>query len=83
MSATDLMCQELVELITDYFEGVLPLAKRQRFEMHLAECEGCRAYLAQMWQTVNLMSQLTSGQVRPETRAALLQLFRDWKKNAP
>ena len=39
-------CKELVEVITEYLEGTLPAEDRARFERHLAECDGCHAYLA-------------------------------------
>lgn len=83
MSAIDLTCQELVELVTDYWEGALPPAEQRRFEMHLAACEGCRAHLAQIQQTVALTGHVTAESLRPETRQTLLEVFRDWKKNAP
>ncbi|MBV9195699.1 MAG: zf-HC2 domain-containing protein, partial [Solirubrobacterales bacterium] len=30
-----LRCREFVELVTDYLEGALPAAQRDRFEAHL------------------------------------------------
>ena len=46
-----LSCQELVELVTDYLEGALPEADRDRLEEHIAGCDGCRDYIAQMRTT--------------------------------
>lgn len=80
MSPTGLTCEELVKLVTDYLEGAMPPAECQRFEMHLDECEGCRAYLTQMRQTITLTGRLTETHLSPAARAELLQLFRDWKK---
>ena len=37
----DLVCQQAVELVTDYLEGVLSRRERTRFEKHLAGCEHC------------------------------------------
>jgi anti-sigma factor RsiW len=42
-----LVCQQAVELMTDYLEGSLSRADRRRFEKHLAKCAGCTEYLAQ------------------------------------
>ncbi len=42
-----MMCQELVEVITDYLEGTLSPADRARFEAHLAVCPHCSRYLEQ------------------------------------
>jgi predicted anti-sigma-YlaC factor YlaD len=79
-NTTDLTCQELVELVTDYLEGSLPAAQRARFEEHLEKCAGCRNYLAQMRQTIRLAGMLTEASIAPQARADLLGVFRNWKK---
>jgi anti-sigma factor RsiW len=48
-------CQELVELVTDYLEGALPPDDAERFEAHVASCEGCETYVEQMKSTIALM----------------------------
>jgi predicted anti-sigma-YlaC factor YlaD len=48
----ELACRELVELVTDYFEGALQPADSARVEGHLARCLGCRRYLDQMRATI-------------------------------
>jgi anti-sigma factor RsiW len=55
MAAGDLSCQELVELVTDYFDDALAPADRARFEAHLDDCAGCRAHLEQMRVTLRLV----------------------------
>jgi anti-sigma factor RsiW len=73
----DLTCRELVELVTDYFEGALPAAERARFEAHVAACEGCDRYLAQARATVALTRRTRTLQERPEI-ASLLEAFRSF-----
>ena len=34
----DIVCQQAVELVTDYLEGTLSRRDRRRFESHLAAC---------------------------------------------
>ncbi len=80
--AEELACQELVELVTDYVEGALPLPERARFEAHLAGCSGCTQYLEQIRLTINTLGQLTEDTIEPQARDELLQLFRDWKKGS-
>ena len=41
----ELTCRELVELVTDYHEGALSAGERERFEAHMAACEGCSVYV--------------------------------------
>lgn len=74
-----LSCQELVELVTDYFEGALASEDRRRFEHHLAECGNCRRYLEQMRETIRIAGSLTPEAVDSEAEAALLGAFRHWK----
>jgi anti-sigma factor RsiW len=75
----ELGCQELVELVTDYFEDALDAGERARFEAHLAECPGCRAYLAQMRATLRLVRETERLEQRPEV-AGLLAAFRDFRR---
>jgi anti-sigma factor RsiW len=77
--AEQLSCQELVELVTDYLDGVLPPTERARFDAHIADCDGCRAYLEQIRATIALTGTLAPEQLAPEAEAALLEAFRDWK----
>ena len=75
----DLTCKELVELITGYLEGTLRGRRRRRFESHLAACDGCTRYLAQMEMTIRVTGTLTEEQVTDEQRSVLLAAFRDWR----
>jgi anti-sigma factor RsiW len=72
-------CQELVELVTDYLEAVLPEADRARFEAHLAECPHCEEYFAQMRQTIEVVGELTAEMISPERQQQLLEAFRGWR----
>jgi hypothetical protein len=78
MMGRDLTCKELVELITGYFEETLIGRRLRRFESHLAACDGCTRYVAQMRMTVRATGTLTEEQVTDEQRAVLLAAFRDW-----
>lgn len=76
----DLNCNELVELVTDYLEGVMALEDRARFDAHLAICEGCTTFLEQIRATVALTGRLTEESLEPAARDGLLQAFRAWKQ---
>ena len=82
MTATgdELTCQELVEIVSDYLEGALPEAERERFDAHLETCEGCRRYLDQMRTTVRVVGTLSEDDLDPGARDQLLQLFREWNR---
>ena len=74
---TEISCRELVELVSDYFDGRLAEPIRIRFEDHLALCPGCVTYLEQMRTTVRLLGRVEELERRPEV-AALLHAFRDF-----
>jgi anti-sigma factor RsiW len=74
-----LSCQELVELVTDYFEDALAPEERERFEAHAAACGGCAAYLDQMRTTIELTGRLGPETISREAEETLLAAFRNWK----
>lgn len=78
----ELTCQELVELVTDYLDGVMPADERARFEAHLDDCPYCSTYLDQIRQTIRLTGRLSEATLPEEIRAALLHRFRDWTRAA-
>ncbi|MDQ3889472.1 MAG: zf-HC2 domain-containing protein [Actinomycetota bacterium] len=80
MSSDELSCRELVELVTDYLEGVLSDEERARFDEHVGGCPGCSAYLEQMRTTVRLTGALREEDIVPTARDALLQAFRSWAR---
>ena len=78
-TATDLTCRELVELVTDYLEHALPAHERERFEAHVAECEGCERYVQQIRTTLRLTASTRALEQRPEM-SALLEAFRSYRR---
>ncbi len=75
----DLVCQQVVELVTDYLEGTLSRAARRRFEAHLAGCPHCTEYLAQMRATISLTGRLTPEDLTPQMREDLAEVYRRWQ----
>jgi anti-sigma factor RsiW len=78
-SPSPVPCQQVVEMVTDYVEGVMPGADRRRLEHHLAGCRYCTAYLAQMRETIRLAGRITPDDLTPEMRAQLTDLYRRWR----
>lgn len=73
-----IVCQEAVELVTDYLEGTLSRADRRRFEGHLAGCDHCNEYLAQIRETISLTGRLTPSDLTPRMRDDLVGVYRRW-----
>jgi anti-sigma factor RsiW len=75
----DIVCQEVVEVITDYLEGTMPRARRRRLQAHFAGCEHCSEYLAQMRATIRLTGQLRTDDLTPQMRSELIAVYRRWR----
>lgn len=72
-------CRECVELVTDYLEGRLSPADRERFEGHLAICPGCQNYIEQTKATLGALGRVREEELSPAARAELLHAFRERK----
>ena len=72
-------CRELVELITDYFDGALDDDARDEFDAHLVICPGCVFYLEQMRTTIRVTGMLTPESLSEEASTELLSAFRSWR----
>ena len=75
----EVVCQEVVEMVTDYLEGALTPADHHRLERHLAGCEHCTEYLAQMRETIRLTGRLTPEDLTPAMRSDFTDLYRRWR----
>ena len=78
--ARELTCSQIVELVTEYLEGGLAAADRERFEEHLGFCAACLIYLDQVRDTIATVGRLRVEADRsPELQERLLQAFRSWE----
>ncbi len=71
------VCQQLVEMVTDYLEGDLNPADRAAVEQHLALCGDCTGYVEQ----VRRMLELTAApEPEPVPDAMLDLLTREFRR---
>jgi anti-sigma factor RsiW len=78
-----LVCQEVVELVTDYLEDAMSRSDRRRFESHLAGCPHCTEYLRQMRAVITITGELTPDDLSPQMKDDFTELFRRWKDGSP
>jgi anti-sigma factor RsiW len=69
-------CPEMVELVSDYLEGVLDADVARRFEAHLQLCNGCVTYVEQLRETVAATGHLAEDAIDPVVMDRLLAAFR-------
>jgi predicted anti-sigma-YlaC factor YlaD len=74
----EITCSQVVELVTDYLEQRLPLPDTERFEEHLAFCEGCSTYFEQMRASISTTGRLREDDLPPDLQERLLEAFRGW-----
>ena len=72
----DMICQELVEVLTAYLDGTLGARDRARLEAHLAVCGDCQEYLGQFETTIALAGRAGEPELPSELRNNLLGAFR-------
>ena len=73
-------CRQVVELMTDYLEGNLPARDRALFEEHIAGCDGCRAYLAQLRTTRDVVGKMADEPMPASVERELIEAFRNWRR---
>jgi anti-sigma factor (TIGR02949 family) len=72
----EMVCQELVEVVTDYLEDEMAQDERARFESHLPECPFCTRYVDQMRTVSRELRTEETEKLPADRRAALLAEFR-------
>jgi anti-sigma factor RsiW len=74
---TEISCQEVVEVVTDYLEGRLSPEDAAIFEAHLAICDGCQWYLDQIRITIDTVGRIEDADVPPALRSTVMGAFRN------
>jgi anti-sigma factor RsiW len=72
-------CQEIVELVTDYLEGVLDPVATAEVEAHLELCDGCDIYVEQMRATIRALGKVPVATLSEAAQAELVRAFRDMR----
>jgi anti-sigma factor RsiW len=75
-------CQQFVEIVTDYLERQLDEARLLWTDEHLAKCDACRAYLAQMRATITALRGLGDASLDAARRERILAAMRTARPSA-
>jgi anti-sigma factor RsiW len=76
-----LVCQQAVELMSDYLDGSLSRRDRRRLEKHLTACDACTAYLEQMRVTIAASGVVAPEDLEPDVLETLTDLFRRFRED--
>jgi anti-sigma factor RsiW len=78
---TRITCAEVVEIVTDYLEGVVDEPTRAEIEAHLELCPGCDEYLAQMRTTLDALGHIPLESLSESARSDLVDSFRNYPRS--
>ena len=81
-SVADVVCIDVVELVTAYVEGELDPATAAAVERHLADCPLCQTYLRQMEETVRRLGRLPADTISTHARAELARAFAEYSERS-
>ncbi len=73
-----IVCRDLLELISGYLDDALPADVHAAIEDHLSGCDGCTTVLEEFRTTIALTGMLTEEQITDAQRDTLLGAFRGW-----
>ena len=68
-------CHDVIDVLADYLDQVLPPEIAADLERHLVGCEPCRAYLATYRKTRALGAQAARVEIPDEMRTRLRQFL--------
>jgi predicted MFS family arabinose efflux permease len=57
LPSAEVACRQLVEMVTDYFEGALPADVKAEVMRHLGACDGCTEYVRQIGLTISALRE--------------------------
>jgi len=75
----ELVCREVVELVTAYLDDALEPAQRAALERHLAVCPHCTEYFAQIKLVRAAAGRVTSTDIAPQAKQDLMALYERWR----
>jgi anti-sigma factor RsiW len=78
---SQLVCQQAVELMSDYLEGSLSRRDCRRLQKHLAACDACTAYLEQLRETIAASGVVAPEDLTSEVLESLTDLFRRFRED--
>jgi predicted anti-sigma-YlaC factor YlaD len=76
----DVPCQDFVELVTDYLEGVLDPETMAAVEHHLGLCQGCREYLDQIRATKRAVGHVSAEALPQAVQDELVAAFTGFRR---
>ena len=74
-----LVCRDAVMLMSEYLDGHLDHDDRTRLEAHLADCDACEEFLAQLRTTIDALGHADPDDLSDEAVQEFVELYRRWR----
>jgi predicted anti-sigma-YlaC factor YlaD len=75
-STLDIACLTVVEIVTDYLEGMLDPQTLAAFEEHLRQCPGCDIFVDQIRELIRELGQLNIESLPEDAKRDIVAAFR-------
>jgi anti-sigma factor RsiW len=73
-------CEEIVQYLSDYIDGELPVEILVEAEQHMAGCPNCTTAAKTLKNTIQLYQHTGKARIAPEHRASLLTAIQEAAK---
>ena len=74
-------CEEIVQYLSDYIDGDLPVEILEQAEQHMAGCKNCTAAVKTLQNTIQLYKHTGKARITPEHRNTLLAAIQEAAKS--
>ncbi|HEX7556626.1 MAG TPA: zf-HC2 domain-containing protein [Leptolinea sp.] len=70
-------CEDIVQCMSDYIDGDMPIEVLEEAEQHLATCSNCTTALKTLRETIQVYKLTGKAQIAPEHRENLLAAIQE------
>ncbi len=74
-------CEDIVQCLSDYIDGDMPIEVLEEAEKHMATCPNCTTALHTLRETIEVYKHTGKARIAPEHRASLLIAIQEAARN--
>jgi anti-sigma factor RsiW len=73
-------CEEIVQYLSDYIDGDMPVEVLEEAEKHMTDCPNCTTALKTLKNTIQLYKHVGKARIAPEHRTSLMTAIKEAAK---
>lgn len=74
-------CEDIVQCLSDYIDGDMPIEVLEEAEKHMATCPNCTTALNTLRETIQTYKLTGKARIAPEHRSTLLSAIQEAAQN--